>query len=337
MIDNMNLLYLIVVGLFLIAGILLMFRNRSREKTEPKPKHHPRRAPKLKSRLHTGSPGPQTQQGFLTDSEYLSTGFTDVDSAKDRDACFACLALLDSLPYFREYKLKSYELLQLKPGMKVLDAGSGLGDDVFRIAEHITPGGTVVGLDASAAMIEAARSRERTASLPVQFQIGDVKALPFPDGSFARCRIDRVLQHVPEPEKVVAELVRVLEPGGLLLAYDNDWGTFSITSRDFEITRAIEKLWSDSFTNSRIGRHLPDDFISAGLADVNIHPGTSVITDFETADKVYNLRETVRRAVAAEIITAAQGRDWIEELVRKTEKGSFLAVLTAYTVVGRKR
>ena len=223
--------------------------------------------------------------------EYLSTGFIDVDSAQDTDAYFDCLTLLDSLAYYKAYKTNSYELLQLGPGMTVLDAGCGVGDDVFRIAKQIMPGGKVIGLDASVAMIEKARSHELAAQLPVQFQAGDVKELPFADNSFARCRIDRVLQHIPQPQNAIVELVRVLEPDGLLLAYDNDWGTFSVTSEDVETTRTIESLWCDSFTNSWIGRHLCGYFITSGLSDVKIYPGTCIINDFQTADKVYNLQK----------------------------------------------
>ncbi len=270
-------------------------------------------------------------------NEYLSTGFPDVDRAQNQDAYFDCLTLLDSLEYYREYKTKSYELLQLSPGIRVLEAGCGLGDDAFRIAQRIMPGGKVIGLDASAAMIEKARLSELAAQLPVQFQQGDVKALPFPDNSFARCRIDRVLQHIPQPQKAISELVRVLKPDGLLLAYDNDWETFSVASDDINISHIIENLWSGSFTNSRIGRDLGDYFLYAGLSDVRIYPGTSVITDLATADKVYNLRETVQKAVEGKRISAAQGNLWIEELIDRTAKGSFMAALTAYTVVGRKR
>jgi len=268
--------------------------------------------------------------------EYLSTGFTDVDSAQDLDAYFDCLTLLDSLAYYQEYKIKSYELMQLSQGMKVLDAGCGLGDDAFRIAKRVLPGGKVIGLDASVAMIDKARSHELAAQLSVQFQTGDVKALPFPDNSFARCRIDRVLQHIPQPQKAVSELVRVLEPDGLLLAYDNDWGTFSVTSSTVDITRTIENLWCDSFTNSWIGRYLCDYFISCGLSDVKIYPGTCIINDFETADKVYNLRNTVQKAIAGGIISATQGSTWIAELISRTRMGSFMAALTAYTVTGKK-
>ena len=272
----------------------------------------------------------------MTIDEYLSAGFRDVDNATDRDVCLSCLTLLDSLPYYSEYKRKSYDLMELAPGMSVLEAGCGLGDDAFRIAQRIAPGGRVTAIDSSTTMIEEARSARPSAGLSVEFQAGDIRALPFPDGSFSRCRVDRVLQHVPRPESAVSELVRVLMPGGLLLAYDNDWGTFSVTSRDHETSRALENFWCDSFTNSYIGRDLCGLFISSGLSDVRVYPATSVITDFETADRVYNLRETVRRAAQKHVISQNQGRRWTEELIARTAKGSFMAALTAYTVVGQK-
>lgn len=271
------------------------------------------------------------------DNEYLSTGFTDVDRTQNKKAYFDCLNLLDSLEYYKECKTKSYELLQLEPGIKVLEAGCGLGDDAFRIAKLIMPGGLVVGLDVSTVMIEKARLHELAAQLPVEFQTGDIKALPFSDNSFARCRIDRVLQHIPQPQKAVAECVRVLEPNGLLLAYDNDWKTFSIASGDDEITQTIENLWTGSFVNGRIGLHLPDYFLSAGLTDVKIYPGTSVITDFATANRVYNLRENVHKAVDEHLLSAEQGKRWLDELIERDNGGTFLASLTAYTVVGKKR
>lgn len=268
--------------------------------------------------------------------EYLSTGFADVDHADDSDAYSSCLALIDSLPYFSECKRASYRLLQLGPGMTVLDAGCGLGDDAFRMAELVTPGGRIAALDSSTVMIGKARLSELAARLPVEFRTGDVRALPFADRSFSRCRIDRVLQHVPRPEEAVFELMRVLEPGGLLLAYDNDWGTFTVASQDRETTRALEAFWCDSFTNSWIGRDLVGLFMSSGLTGVEIHPSTCVIRDFDAADRVYNLRETVRRAAAEGIISTDRGRIWLEDLLDRTAKGSFLAAHTAYTVVGRK-
>jgi len=270
------------------------------------------------------------------DNEYLATGFTDVDQARNKKEYFDCLTLLDSLPYYKEYKSKSYDLLDLKPGLVVLEAGCGLGDDALRIAQRIIPGGKVIGLDASSAMIEKARLNARALRLPVEFLVGDVKALPFSDGAISRCRIDRVLQHIPEPLRAVAELVRVLEPGGLLLAYDNDWESFSLMSSDIGTTRTIESLWRNSFANGAIGRDLHSHFRAAGLSDVHIDPHRSIITDFETADKIYNLRETVQRAVEGRYISTVRGHIWIDDLMNRSREGRFSAALCAYTVVGKK-
>jgi ubiquinone/menaquinone biosynthesis C-methylase UbiE len=270
------------------------------------------------------------------DNEYLATGFTNVDQTRNKNAYFDCLTLIDSLPYYKECKSKSYDLLDLKPGLVVLEAGCGLGDDALRIAERIIPGGKVIGLDASSAMIEKARLNARALQLPVEFLVGDVKALPFSYGVISRCRIDRVLQHIPEPLRAVIELVRVLEPGGSLLAYDNDWETFSIMSSDIETTRTIESLWRNSFVNSAIGRDLHRHFLAAGLTEVHIDPYHSIIADFETADKIYNLRQTVERAVEGRYISAVQGRLWIDDLINRSMESRFSAALWAYSVVGEK-
>ena len=66
-------------------------------------------------------------------NEYLATGFCDVDGRSDGAAYKNCLALLDSLPYYQQIKQCSYELLDLHPGVSVLDVGCGVGDDAFRM------------------------------------------------------------------------------------------------------------------------------------------------------------------------------------------------------------
>ncbi len=268
--------------------------------------------------------------------EYLATGFTDVDGASDTEVYSECLYLLDSLPYFKEYKRQTYELLELSRDDHVLDAGCGLGDDAYRMAELVSPFGRVVGLDSSEKLIEKAKADQRNNSLPVEFQLGNLKQLHFGDRTFTRCGIDRVLQHVAEPQIAISELVRVLKPGGLLLAYDNDWGTFSVTSRHKRITRILENLWCDSFTNCWIGRELQAYFVNAGLSSVMLYPSISVISDFDTADKVYNLKQTVKRGIETGVITEDEGVKWLNELKERSRAGYFASVLTAYIVVGRK-
>jgi hypothetical protein len=62
----------------------------------------------------------------------------------------------------------------------------------------------------------------------------------------------------------------------------------------------------------------------------------SVISDFDTADKIYNLTQTAERAVAAKQISEIEASAWLVELRAATQCGFFAAALTAYIVVGRK-
>lgn len=267
--------------------------------------------------------------------EYLATGFTDVDGRNDQGAYTRCLTMLDALPYFQTYKHRSFDLLDLTPGLSVLEIGSGLGDDCFRMAERVGPSGHVLGVDASIRMVEEARGRT-PAGACVEFRQADARALPFPADSFARCRADRTLQHIEDPEQAIGEMVRVLEPGGRLLVYDNDWGTFSVTGRNDETTRVIETLWEDSITNRWIGRYLKQYFLEAGLCEVQLEPSVSVMTDFALADRAYNLLQTVERAVAAGWLTPVIAEHWVQEALALSRAGAFLCNLTAYTVYGMK-
>ncbi|HRV96728.1 MAG TPA: methyltransferase domain-containing protein [Anaerolineae bacterium] len=269
-------------------------------------------------------------------NEYLATGFGSVDDAEDTDVYSHCLALLDSLPYYQDYKTESYRLLALAPGDKVLDAGCGLGDDVFRMAELVGAGGKVTGLDASEKLIAKAMADQRGQRLSVEFRTGDLLATEFEDGRFNKVRIDRVLQHIADPARAIAELVRVLQVGGILLAYDNDWGTFTINSEQRDVTRRIENAWCDSFKSGWVGRYIPQWFKEAGLSQIAVHPKISIIDDFQTAEAIYNLGQTVSMLIEAGEISADSGRRWLEELQVRTEQGYFTATLTAYSVIGRK-
>ncbi|MBI5590856.1 MAG: methyltransferase domain-containing protein [Deltaproteobacteria bacterium] len=268
-------------------------------------------------------------------NEYLATGFSNVDGRDDTTAYKHCLALLDSLPYFREYKQRSYDLLRLSAGLSVLEVGCGIGDDALRMASRVGPDGVVAGVDASARMIEAAIGRT-PANARVAFAQADARNLPFKAESFARCRVDRTLQHIEGPQQAIREMVRVLKPGGLLLAYDNDWGTFTLNGGNEESTKIVETLWEESFKNRWIGRYLKRYFLEAGLQNVVMEPSVSVLTDFELADRVYNLRQTVKRAVEAGRLLPAVADEWISELQALSHSGGFLCTLTAYTVVGMR-
>lgn len=89
--------------------------------------------------------------------DYLASGFKQVDNAGQIETFFSCLNLLNSLDFFKDYKRESFDLLRLSPGVAVLEVGCGLGDDAIAIVERIQPGGRLVAIDSSIAMIESRR------------------------------------------------------------------------------------------------------------------------------------------------------------------------------------
>ncbi len=101
-------------------------------------------------------------------------------------------------------------------GLKWLDVGCGNGAFTELLIERTAPA-AVQGIDPSEAQLAFARSRH-TAGI-AQFRQGDAMALPFPDHSFDAAVMALVLFFVPDPAKGVAEMIRVVRPGGIVAAY----------------------------------------------------------------------------------------------------------------------
>jgi SAM-dependent methyltransferase len=123
-------------------------------------------------------------------------------------------ALQDARAAELEERVRSFVLP--RGDERVLDVGTGAGALALALARHVRE---VVGLDEVAELLELARTR--AAELPrVEFVQGDATRLPFPDASFDLAGTLRTLHHVRRPELVVAELARVVRPGGRMLVVD---------------------------------------------------------------------------------------------------------------------
>ena len=99
----------------------------------------------------------------------------------------------------------------------VLEVGVGTGANLAFYPRDIR----LTGLDASPAMMDAARPKAASLGLAVELVEGDAMALPFADGSFDTVVSTFVLCGVPDEKGVIAEMVRVLRPGGRLLLADH--------------------------------------------------------------------------------------------------------------------
>ena len=108
---------------------------------------------------------------------------------------------------------------RLRQGYQVLDLGSGTGYPALLAAQVVGPQGKVTGIDLADDMLAAARRKAARLGLSnVEFRTGDVTTLPFPSGSFDAVTSRFCLMFLPEIPKAVAEIARVLKPGGHLAA-----------------------------------------------------------------------------------------------------------------------
>jgi ubiquinone/menaquinone biosynthesis methyltransferase len=117
----------------------------------------------------------------------------------------------------RRWKRRVVEMAAVEAGTRVLDLACGTGDIAFAAARR---GGAVIGLDVTQRMVELARGRSLATGVHVGFLVGDMAALPFPDGAFDVVTTGYGIRNVPEIAPAVREIGRVLRPGGLLLSLD---------------------------------------------------------------------------------------------------------------------
>lgn len=120
----------------------------------------------------------------------------------------------------------AYLLPHLRAGQRLLDVGCGPGTITADLAQRVAPG-QVTGLDAEPSMVTRAAGVARDRALTnVDFEVGDVHALPFDDATFDVVHAHQVLQHVNDPIAALREMRRVCRPGGIVAARDGDYGAF---------------------------------------------------------------------------------------------------------------
>lgn len=253
----------------------------------------------------------------------LPVGFRDVDATAP-DKIIRCLDRLQSLPAGRAYKQRALELLGLEPGWDALDVACGLGDDVVRMRAR---GARAVGVDRSRTLIAAAQSRH--AGSGCEFVVADGAELPFADGSFDAVRIDRALQHIAGPGRIVREMARVARPGAVVLCSEPDWGTFLLGGPHSAVTERLQQNWIRSFQNPWIGRALGSLLADAGVGELRREALWLATDGFTDSDLLFEI-DAGAKSLAAHLPEALT---WLEAY----RQGEAYAGVLMMICWGRKR
>jgi SAM-dependent methyltransferase len=133
-----------------------------------------------------------------------------------------------------------------------------------------------------------------------------------PLGSFDVAVVDRLLQHVRRPLRVLREMGRALKQGGRVLAVDVDWGSLVIDHPNMALTRQIVRLIEDSITYPWAGRRLRGLMAAAGFERLSMRVSTVVATNPEQTDLVAQVNSfasegLIDAANASRCVVAAAG------------------------------
>lgn len=186
---------------------------------------------------------------------------------------------------YDDYTEQALRLAGLRPGMRVLDIGSGPGDVSFVAARLVGPSGSVLGVDAAAEMIELARARAVEKGLStVHFMQTAIDAIALDDPVDAV--IGRlILMHLPDPAATLRQLSNWVRPGGVIAFAENDiTETRSVPDLPLfgQVTAGIVRAFEAMGLSPRFGTTLHTVFQDAGLGAPRLTLGAPIGTAADT-------------------------------------------------------
>jgi ubiquinone/menaquinone biosynthesis C-methylase UbiE len=266
-------------------------------------------------------------------SQDIHRGFQDVARSRDSEFFLQFLDSADALDTVQSCKRRMLNVLPIMEGAHVLDIGCGIGHELQRLVSLVGPRGRLVGIDKSDAMVEEARRRAAASRYSIEYQTADAHELPFADESFDYCRAERVLMYAQDPERILAEMVRVLRPGGGIVVFEFDYSGAMISASDRDLARRVQQELLRSMPSGVIGCRLPYHLQRLELRDVRVVPH-AIMTPYWAYQRV--VRGTLEQAQAAAVFEAAELDAWWAELERASQEGHFLAAFPGFIVSGRK-
>jgi len=229
-----------------------------------------------------------------------------------------------------------------RSGEVIVDAGCSDGLRTLLIASRVAPSGRVIGIEHRQEKVEEAIARIAAHGMQAvaSAQCGDIRSLPLSDGSVDAWFCRETLEYLEDPLRALSEAIRVVRPGGRVVANEADWDTLAYNATDKAAERRFVAVHTDhgggGSADGRTGRKLLSLFREAGLADVRLEVH-AMWSDKYSPDDCYVCWPLRDGHVHRGCITQQDLDAWYADMSAQAQRGRYFHCFTYFICVGEVR
>lgn len=238
-----------------------------------------------------------------------------------------------------EQRRRTRERFGASPGEHLVDLGCGPGLLAVELAETIGPDGHVTAIDPSGPMRGVAAEEAATRQVADRVRVLDGHAghIPLETGSVDGVAAVQVLEHVADVQSALAEVHRVLRPGGRVLIIDTDWRSCVWHSAEPERTERVIAAWRTRFHHPQLPVELEAALLDADFSDVVVEP--LPLLERRTDGDSYHLgmvAAIAEHAAAQPTVGPDDAAAWLDDVQSMARQGRAFFGLTRYLFTARR-
>ncbi|MFD1770817.1 methyltransferase domain-containing protein [Sphingobacterium suaedae] len=244
--------------------------------------------------------------------------------------------LIDTGDFLKQLKTQSYAAFSGIKNGTVADLGCGTGMDAANLARILGNNVHVVGVDHDAKLIEHAKSTSEELE-NLAFIQGEVGELEFEAASLAGVRMERVVQHLRNPDQMFTEVRRVLQDGAPIVIVETIWNSLTFYSSQIETEAKIcHYLTTEKVNNGWAGNRLTADLLAHGFQDIRLYSAHMTVRSKDEANRYMFLNSILVEMVEKQKLSAKEMDDFQEALTMTDEAGCFLASMNLVLAEAKK-